>query len=102
MSTVRTRNANARKALVNICKVAGYPSKSIKKLDNEWYILHLSVPGGAMIELQTGGQGSTTVYWETLYSPIRKSGEVSFADAQKMPFIRDIVDLAKSLRRPAA
>lgn len=95
----KTRNANARKALVTICELIGCPQR-IKKLGPEWYILHLHVTGGAILELQTGGEGSTDVHWEVVGGPYQ-TGQVSFDQVGTAGFQFQLRDLIKSLSKDA-
>jgi hypothetical protein len=58
----------------------------VERFDAEWYHLCLNMASGRLLQVQTGGEGSTDIYWEEMGPPHGK-GEASFAEATGPDFL---------------
>jgi hypothetical protein len=58
----------------------------VERFDAEWYHLFLTMDSGQLLQVQTGGEGSTDIYWEEMGTPHGK-GEVPFSEATGSEFL---------------
>jgi hypothetical protein len=81
-----TADQKAKQVIEAIARHFGSKASRVERFDAEWYHLFLDMASGQLLQVQTGGDGSTEIYWEEMGKPHGK-GEAPFSEATGSEFL---------------
>jgi hypothetical protein len=81
-----TADQKAKQVIEAIARHFGSKASRVDRFDAEWYHLFLDMASGQLLQVQTGGEGSTDIFWEEMGTP-HGSGEVTFDAATGSEFL---------------
>jgi len=95
-------DAHAQRVLKTIEKnVFGKNLRQVDRIEAEWYLMFLYPKGAGprdCVQIETGGAGSTTIFWST-HGHLREKGEVPFSEATKKAFAAKLKGIAGKMAR---